>query len=779
MSLLLCVCLLLPTLAGCGFYFGDGYGETGETKKPANTEATEKREGTEATEKPDEPVEEFNPPYLENYYVNKHEPVCVEGRMEVYKYDEEAPDLYMGGHIYHGGLRLSSNVSEETARVDLPLDRLYQNISFVIGGKCDRITMHEDENGNMVPSYTTQYNCAPPTINGEAKESKAGLQFWIDDEMVEEFVFSDYQVPVRYTYNVAGAQTFTIKIVVDGDDLTRGVPILELTVWEGEARETGHITEPAGDEPVQLIKDLKPYMIPINSGAIYYPNLNSDSDGRNYINMCGVRYENVIATYVSEAMIGVDEEDIYFNLEGKYKYLTFTAGVADRTTTYDEGSAWLTVYADGKIIYEEIYTSHELQRKTTLDVTGCHQLKFAWASDTGNEIYGTAVGNFYGIGDAYVATSEAALETIQYSSRDLPNRPVKMVSELGVFGVLSNMQDQAVLDGSTSLRTFSMGGIKYNEGIMLHASNSMLLTKPAYASFNLDGQYDTISFVAGHISNSNVYESDQLEIYADGELIKTIELKCTLLPQEYIVDVTGCKHLEFVSGKQTNYLMERPVFGIANLVAYPDGYVETDLFPERTPEDFGESCDLIDTFGFYDVYSSHVSKLIGAVGVEDGYYDGSTDKNTFQIGDKKYNKGILLKTNIHLELDMAGIGGAAVLGTGLWGAGLTILALAAAGEAHESSFAMSNIKDSGYTSVTFTVAMQKDCSSIIVQDETTLMIGADDECVWETTVSKDMEPTTYTVELGEDCERLMFWLNCSLEDDGSHEYAIYDITLNK
>ena len=285
--------------------------------------------------------------------------------------------------------------------------------------------------------------------------------------------------------------------------------------------------------------------------------------------------------------------------------------------------------------------------------------------------------------------------------------------------------------------------------------------------------------MVGHISNSNVYENDQIEIYADGELIKTIDAKCTMLPQEYIVDVTGCKHLEFVSGKQTNTLMERPAFGIANLVAYPDGFVETDLFPERQPEDFGKTCDLIDTFGFYDVYNSHIGQESGAVGVQDGYYDGTTNKNTFTVGDKTYNKGILLKTNIHMELDMAGVAGATVLGSMLGGWGLCVLALADSGEAHESAFAMANIKNSGYTSVTFTVAMQEDCSGIITQDETTLMIGADDKCVWETTLYKGMEPTTFTVELGEDCDRLMFWLDCSLEDDGSHVYAINDITLNK
>lgn len=753
--------LFIATFSGCaGFDDGDDY-------------------LPDDTSDPETPEPEFNPPYLENYYVNKHDPICTSGHMEVFKYDEKADALWMGGHAYHGGFTFSTTYGPtKLGCVELPLDGLYQNISFVIGGLCGKITEKVDANGNVsYPYSSSQYACSPPTLIGEAKEVKVGLQLWVDDKMVEEILVSNYQVPVRYTYDISGAQKFIFKTVTDGD--LNAIPVLELTVWEGEAHETGYVPEPASSGPVQLIKDLKPYLIPSTSGAQYYPNVTESSNGRTHINMCNIRYENVIATFVSEPLMGVEEEDIYFNLEGKYNYLTFTAGAADRTTSYDEGSAWLTVYADGKAIYEELYSSHELQKKVTLNVTGCHQLKFGWETEAGNESFGTATGSFYGIGDAYVATTEEALRSVTYSSRNLPNRPVKMISELGTFGVLSNMQDQTVFDGSTQFKTFSMGGVKYNEGIMLHASHSTLITKPAYASFNLEGKYNTISFLAGHVSNSNVYENDQIELYADGVLIKTIDIKCTMLPQEYIVDVTGCKHLEFVSGKLTNQLLERPVFGIANLVAYPNGYVETDLFPERKPEDFGKSCDLIDTFGFYDVYSSHVSQQIGAVGVTDGYYDGTTNKNTFQIGNQSYNKGILLKTNIHMELDMAGVGGAAVLGSMLGGWGLCVLALASAGEAHESAFAMANIKDSGYTSVTFTVAMQKDCSSIIVQDETTLMIGADDECVKEIKLSKDMEPTTYTVELGENCERLMFWLNCAPEDDGSHVYAFYDITLNK
>jgi len=735
-ALLLCVAMLMSTLAGCGMFYDDT------------------------------PEEVFDPPYLENYYVNKHDPVCVAGNIEVYKYDKDSKDLYMGGYPYHGGFEFrGSTFGENKAIVDLPLDGLYENISFVIGGKCGSFTTRTDKDGNVTyPHDASEYNCSPPTLYGYAKEQKVGLQFWVDDKMVEEVIFSNYQVPVRYTFNVSGAQKFTFKQVAAEPIV---IPVLELTVWEGEAHETGHITEPAGSEPVQLIKDLKPYQIPATSSAVYYPNITPSSEGRNYIEMSGVRYENVIATYISQGLMTDDEEDIYFNLEGKYNYLTFTAGVADRTSNNSDGSAWLTVFADGKIVHEEVYSSHELPRKTTVNIEGCNQLKFAWLTDEGNLEYGDSTGNFFGIADAYVATTKEALDNISGSSQNFPDRPVKMVSELGAFGISSSVE-QAVFDGSSSFATFSMGGVKYNEGIILIASHSILETRPACVSFNLGGKYDTISFIAGHIANSDVYKNDIIEIYADGVLIKTVEVDCTMLPEKYVVDVTGCQHLEFISGKATNGSMYRPALGIVNLIAYPDGYVETDLFPERSPADYGESCDLIETFGFYDVHSGGRTETdIGGVDVEDGYYDGSTQKNYFTIGDRKINSGVLLRTSVHLSLDLEMIQDAIFF---------TSLVVLVGPEAHESAFALANIKDSGYTSVTFTVAMQKDTG---YEDETILKIGADDECVKEITLSKDMEPTTYTVELGEDCGRLLFFLECTLEDDTSHTYAIYDITLNK
>ena len=744
-ALLLCLAMLTSTFAGCGLFGGGD----------------------------DEPEDEFNPPYLENYYVNKHTPVAKKGVVEVHKYEsEQSYSFTVGGHDYHGGVVLQYDYgTNEHFDVEFPLEGQYDYFSFVLGGDFSKNI--QDSNGNDTYSPVDfAMEGAYPTLNGKPRDMKVALQFIIDGKIAEEIVLSCYDVAKRYTYDVKGAETFEIKAVT-GDDFL--VTMMEITVWNGEAHETGYVPESAGNDPVKLVRDMKPYLIPNNIDLNYYPN--AASNERNYITMNAVRFEDAIAASVSEALVQDEEKCVFFDLEGKYNYLTFTAGAADRETTYDEGTVWLTVYADGEILMEELISTHDLYRRFTLEVKGCRQLKFAWLLKEGNQNFGTSTGGIYGLGDAYVATTKEAFNTITYSSRELPNRPVKMVSELGTFGVFSNLQ-QAVFDGSSSNVTFSMGGVKYNEGIMLYTSNSLFVTKPATASFNLDGKYKTISFITGHISNSNVYENDQIEIYADGVLIKTIDMKFHMIPQEHILDVTGCKHLEFVSGKQTLASMERPAYGIAELVAYPDGYVETDLFHKRTPADFGKTCDLIDTFGFYDVYNSIISKKLGAVSWEDGYYDGTTQKNTFTVGDKTYNKGILLRTSVHLELDMAGLGGAVTLGSMFGGWGWAILAFADAGEAHESSFAMANIKDSGYTSVTFTVAMQQDNTSLIVQDETKLMIGADDESVWETTLYKDMPPTEFTVEIGE-CDRLMFWLNCGEEDMGSHTYAIYNITLNK
>lgn len=166
----------------------------------------------------------------------------------------------------------------------------------------------------------------------------------------------------------------------------------------------------------------------------------------------------------------------------------------------------------------------------------------------------------------------------------------------------------------------------------------------------------------------------------------------------------------------------------------------------------------------------------GAITAEDGYYNGSTKKEYFTVnGGEKVYSGVILDTWAGLSFDTDMVDAMLVLNL----LGFTPLALAAAGEAHEASFALANIRDAGYTSVTFTVAPVDDGGESY-DDETVLLVGADDndKAAAEITLTPDMKPTEYTVDLGH-CDRLIFFLRCNEDEAGSCPYGIYNITLNK
>ena len=103
-ALLLCVAMLTSTLAGCGMFYDDT------------------------------PEEVFDPPYLDNYYLNKHEPVMKAGGIDVYKYENAISySLSMGGNRYNGGVVLRHFVGPlEYFDVEFPLEKQYDYFSFVL-----------------------------------------------------------------------------------------------------------------------------------------------------------------------------------------------------------------------------------------------------------------------------------------------------------------------------------------------------------------------------------------------------------------------------------------------------------------------------------------------------------------------------------------------------------------------------------------------------------------------------------------------------------------------
>ncbi|MBO5701499.1 MAG: NPCBM/NEW2 domain-containing protein [Clostridia bacterium] len=729
-AILLLIAALFPMLAGCSIFHGADVTD-GSTSG-----------------------ESFSAPYIDNYYVNKHTPICLAGEMEIYKYDSsDSKIILLGGHYYRGGFAFSSRVGEY-GEVELPLEGLYKNVSFVIGGN-HRILDNADGGVTF-------------TAVGQDSDETAAVQFLLDGRIVDEIRVSAYDAGRCFTYPVDGAQNFAFRIVNEsgGYGSVDSIVVAELTVWEGDAAITGYTPAEPPFDAVQLVRELKPYLIPYSSGADYFPK-GDDPEDRAGMLLGGIEYENVILTSIPAGLLGTDGEEIYFNLEGLYTNLTFTAGAADRTEL-GEDKARLSVYADGDIIYEGTFAANELQKKIDLDVSGCRQLCFAW-SGNGSE------GGIYGIGDIYVASNPQALSRVEYSVGELPDRAVKMVSELGVFSHFS-AADQAVFDGSPKGGSFLMGGREYSEGIVLLSQNGLIGAKSASASFVLGGKYGSVTFLAGHIPNGGACRDEQVEIYADGVLIKTFEVEYGALPKKYTLDVKGCNYLEFVSEAVTSSGGYSPAVGLARLSAYP-GAVGEDLFePSLTPE-YPKFCSLIDLFGFYEVRNPDSERFIGAVGAE-GYYDGENNKGAFRIDEKLIEKGVILRTSVNLKPNIEEAIGSGYIGTDITERDLAVIEMSNDGAAHKSAFAMANISGGGYTSVSFTVAFHSKNLASGAEDSTNLIIAADEKCLADLLLTAEMKPQRLTLAI-EDCERLTFWLDCSEKSGASHYYAIYDIILNK
>ena len=82
--------------------------------------------------------------------------------------------------------------------------------------------------------------------------------------------------------------------------------------------------------------------------------------------------------------------------------------------------------------------------------------------------------------------------------------------------------------------TYTMAGEKYANGFVL----GRLGPKYAWAMFNLNGQYDKLSFDVGHI-DGEAMEKTQYNIYLDDELAFSVDLSPEDMPQHYEVQLNG------------------------------------------------------------------------------------------------------------------------------------------------------------------------------------------------------------------------------------------------
>ncbi len=97
---------------------------------------------------------------------------------------------------------------------------------------------------------------------------------------------------------------------------------------------------------------------------------------------------------------------------------------------------------------------------------------------------------------------------------------------------------------SSDGNSFIMAGKKYTNGFVIDTYYDTVKS----ALFNLNGEFDTLTFTAGHIDGSGDYNVD-VNIYTDGIVVETITLTPDMLPKSYSIDLNNALQLkiEFVA----------------------------------------------------------------------------------------------------------------------------------------------------------------------------------------------------------------------------------------
>ncbi len=615
-------------------------------------------------------------------------------------------------------------------------------------------------------------------VDNFATQKASILTLYADGNKILDEVIRPQSIAKQITLNIKGVRELRF-VFVQGEG---NIGVMEATLWTAGStpKATANVSTSSARTSV-LFKDLKPYYQSNGHTAIpstKYPQVKINSRS----------YDYGLLANSTMALIGNNEQLTHFNLRGQYAKLEFIFGPYDNKA---HGKAWVTVLADDKIIYEYELSHDDIAKSVLLDITGCNKLTFQTEHSEGEIYPAIADAKVYPASAAPAQASAVGDAPVDPKLRSLPD-VCKLISNIPPYAIGSNV-DKQVYDGASDYITFSMGGQKFSEGFILYEKAWLMDDNVmSYAVFDLGNEFDYVSFTTGYVGKSWTMNNDKLRVYADDELVLETTLLATDPNISYVVPINRCRKLRFEN--QGSGKMDVAAFGVADLVVYRGKPVENTLFTHPVPYCPSE-IDLIDLGKPYIHYVSTMSDH-----KDEMLYDGSTQRNYFDLNGKRITKGFLLQTSTHFSLDYgvlsettgagatAAIGAAAVgssfvagsvavggvaVGSTLAGVAAFLL-LAAGGEAVENSCAAFNTYGE-YNSLTFTVACLPDAAPKNGYEET-LLIGADGEVVASMAVNDNMEPQTITVPIN-GCHQLMFWL--ANTGGTSKKYVFYDIRLSK
>lgn len=704
------------------------------------------------------------------------------------KADPKSSSSIRISHIYYtnGGMEISGAAHGLIGSDD------HGYAVYHLGGKYDRLTFY-----------------LGPTHHVGNAQSKSILTITADGKRVFDSPVFNYDPPRFVNINVSGVDEVRFKVLVGEIDLA----LAQVQLWEeGTEVVAAQLPVQYPEGKIKLVDQLLPYYThgriePIQTREQALPSWEEYPGTVPSINMSRHEFTSGLQLTTSQQLIDNPSYFTYFWLGKRYDKLSFIVGPRDNQSS--NSSAWLVIYGDRrKILYEGIITQKDLPRYVVVDVAGqesiCFSCELRSSEFLGSITFGAVDIYAHPKGDPTVP--KEGLANINKDAVQKLKSPCSLMTNILPYSVRGVAKAKnTMFTGESSYITFSMGGEKFTEGIILAAGTTLFDDEiDAYATFDLAEEFDYVSFYAGTLTQHRVLDDDRLLVYADDNLILDTMIHCTWPNSYFELPVNKCRMLRFA--KPGTGKSKQSFIGVGDIALYRGKPVENDLFYHEYP-DFPDEADLIDLCErpYFHYVGRYLSTLTN-FDFNDCFCPGGTQRHYFQMKDgTKIYKGVMLEANMPLAFEdvtltdaflmfVVGAGSAlsqsdvaaytgTTAGAGMAGQ-MAILRLVNPTNNGQASVVAFNPYGQ-YQTCTFTVANKSEYWDDMdmlthlgerVDHPFRLNVFADQKLVKQIEVYNKMEPQTFTVPIY-NCHQLMFWLEPG--DTRSGQFVLYDMKVSK
>ena len=276
----------------------------------------------------------------------------------------------------------------------------------------------------------------------------------------------------------------------------------------------------AADYSSNMLSQIQPYY---TSSAFY------GRYGEGEVLMGGQTYAD---SFMLNSFNNINAEAAFY-LEGKYKSISFTVGTVTDNNT--KNTRTMTVYCDDKIVWQQVITEKDLPYNSgTINLSGVKELKFVVSGSP--SYFWTAVGNINLSAGGY--------------TREERMKPIT-----------SNLDVSAFSSNRYAIGDVVMGDKNFEKALKFNSYNSI----EAYALYNLQNNYKSMSFWVGNEKNSVDLQTRTVTVKGDEKVLFSRAVCSDDAPVYAEVSLAGVSKLEInVSGTPSDY---NTVVGGLNLVS--------------------------------------------------------------------------------------------------------------------------------------------------------------------------------------------------------------------